>query len=149
MQPTRALWRAPVDLLAADTATLAAATAMHLHLAALPFSPTLDLTLGSLTEATFTGSAALLLGTGTQPVFYDGADGLLTIDLKEPAGGYHWTCTVDPGSPETIYGVYLTDTANAVLWAAKLLDAPITISQAGQGIIVGSATLKFSPSAFV
>lgn len=145
MQPTRALWRAGPDLLAADTATLAAATAMHVHLAAAPFTPGLDVSLGSLTEASFTGSAALALGTGAQPIYYDAADGLLTIYLKEPAGGLKWVCTVDPGSPETIYGVYLTDTADAVLWGTMLLDAPLTISSAGQGLEVPYLTFKFSP----
>lgn len=143
MQPTRALWRAGPDLLAADTGTLAAATALHVHLAAAPFVPSLDLTLGDLTEATFTGSAAKLCGTGTQPIFYDGVDGLLTIQMKEPAGGFLFECTADPVSPETIYGIYLTDTADAVLWGSALLPAPVTIDAAGQGVDAGEVTFKF------
>ncbi len=109
------------------------------------FNPTLDLTLGDLVEATFTGSTALNLGTGTQVVYYDSADGLLTILLKDPVGGLHWVCTVDPVSAETIYGVYLTDNADAVLLGAKLFDQPVPISAAGQGIDIPSLTLKFSP----
>ena len=145
MQPTRALWRKQADLLAADTATLAAAMAMHVHLCKAPFVPSLDLLLASLTEATFTGSTALAAGTGTQPDFYDVADGALTIQIKEPAGGWLWTCTADPASPEIIYGWYLTDNADAVLYGAALLIAPVTINAAGQAIDIGEVTLKWLP----
>lgn len=96
MQPNRALWEAIQDLIAADTGTLAAASAMHVHLAAANFNPTLDLALGTLVEATFTGSAALNCGTGTQPTYYDMVEGFRVVELKEPAGGFHWTCTATP-----------------------------------------------------
>lgn len=144
MQPTRALWRSGADLMAADTTKLAAATAMHAHLAAAPFTPNLDMVLGDFTEATFTGSAALSLGTGTQPIFYDAETGLLTINLEDPAGGYVWTCTVTPGAPETIYGIYLTDNADAVLLGAEAFANPQIIAEAGQGISHGSLQLQFS-----
>lgn len=143
MQPTRALWEAMQNLLAADTATLASVTALHLHLAANNFNPTLDLTLGGLTEATFTGSAAKAAGTGTQTTYYDVVSGYRVIEILEPAGGWHWSCTVTPGSPETIYGVYLTDTANAVLYGAMKLDEPITISASGQGLDIGFVQFRF------
>lgn len=144
MQPTQALWRRPADLLTADTSTLAAVAAMHLHLAAAPFTPSLAMLLTDFTEATFTGSTALDAGTGTQPIFYDVTDGLLTIVIQEPVGGWTWTCTADPASPETIYGVYLTDNADAVLLGAMLLPTPVTISTSGQGLQVGNLTLKFA-----
>lgn len=143
MQPTRLLWRTPADLLAADVGSLAAATAMHLHLAINNFVPALGLVLGGLTEATFTGSTALNAGTGAQPIAYDGETGLLTIDVKEPAGGWRWECTVDPAAPETIFGVYLTDTANAVLWGAQLLPDPVTITVAGTFLEVPYVRLRF------
>lgn len=143
MQPTRAIWEAMQDLLAADTGTLAAVAAMKVHLAKAVFVPSLDLLVGGLTEATFTGSAAKSAGTGTQPTYYDAADGLRTIRLLEPAGGWSWTCTAAPGSPETIYGYYVTDNAGTTLYGAALLDEPVTIDDAGQGVTVGEITLKF------
>lgn len=144
MQPTRALWRRGADLLAADSTTLApVALANHVHLAMNSFTPNLDMELADFTEATFTGSAAKDLGIGTQPIYYDGETGLLTITLEDPAGGYVWTCTVTPGAPETIYGVYVTDNADAVLLGAQLLDTPVTISAAGQGLSIGSLDLEF------
>jgi len=116
---------------------------MHVHLTTVPFTPSLENVLADFTEATFTGATALSLGTGAQPIFYDAGTGLLTINLKPPTGGYVWTCTVDPASPETIYGVYLTDTADAVLWGSMPLETPQTISQAGQGIVVPDLKLQF------
>ena len=69
MIPTRALWTAIADLLAADANTLApAALANHVHLAAAPFTPSLDLELGDLTEATFVGSAEKNTTVGAQQV---------------------------------------------------------------------------------
>jgi len=103
--------------------------------------------LADFTPATFTGSTALSAGTGTQPVFYDSSDGFLTMMIDDPAGGWHWTCTADPSSPETIYGYYLTDNAGAVLLGAGRLATPVTISASGQGIIIGAVTLKLTPSA--
>lgn len=143
MQPTRALWEAMQNLLAADVGSLAAVTPLHVHLAAGNFNPTLDLTLASLTEATFTGSAFKPAGTGTQTTYYDVVSGFRVIELLEPAGGWHWTCTVTPASPETIYGIYLTDTANAVLYGAAKFDNPIAIATAGQGLDVGFIQLRF------
>ncbi len=146
MQPMRALWQLTADLLAADTGTLAAATAMHAHLIAAPFDPSIDLDLGDLTFATFTGSAAKALGTGTQPVFVDASTGLRTIVLKEPAGGLVWECTADPVAPETIYGVAVTDTADAVLHAVLPFVNPVTIDAADQAVLSPPLTLAFSES---
>jgi hypothetical protein len=143
MQIVRALWESVADLFAADTANFANASAVKVHLAAAPFTPGLDLALGSLTAATFTGSTALSAGTGTQPTYYDAVEGVRVMELLEPAGGWHWHCTVSPVSPETIYGFYVTDNAGATLLGAELLDAPVTISAAGQGIDVGFIKLRF------
>jgi len=147
MQPTRALWRRGPDLLSADATTLAPpALANHVHLAIANFVPGLDLLLAGLTEATFPGYAALDVGVGAQDVYYDAADGLLTIRLVEPAGGWNWISTGAPGVPETIYGLYVTDNADAVLLGSMLLEDPVTIDAIGQGLGVGDITLKFLPN---
>lgn len=143
MQPSRALWEAYQDLLAADTGTLAAVGAMHLHLAAANFVPSLDLLLASLVEATFTGGAAKNCGTGTQQTYYDVNSGRRVIQILEPAGGWTWICTVTPGAPETIYGYYLTDNADAVLHGAALLSTPVTIQTAGQAVILPYVRMEF------
>jgi len=144
MQPSRGLWRRGPDLLAADATTLAQAmNALHMHLAAQNFVPGLDLDLGTLVEATFPGYAALDVGLGNQPIFYDALSNLLTIRLLEPVGGWNWVSTGVPGVPETIYGLYLTDNADAILYGSQLLPDPVTISTTGQGVGVGDVTLQF------
>ena len=150
MKPVRSLWQAQADLLAADPATLAPAmNANKVHLAINNFTPSLDLVLADLTPATFTGSAAKDVGTGTQPTYYDVATGKYTIRLLEPVGGWNWVCTVDPAAPETVYGVYVTDNAGTTLLGAQLLEEPVVIDAAGQGVGIGDLLLAFdtaSPS---
>lgn len=143
MIPSRPLWRSAFDLIAADTTKLASATAQKLHLAKNSFVPSLDLLLAGLTEATFVGSTAKLAGTGTQQVFFDVSTGFWRIQILEPAGGWTWTCTTAPGTPETIYGVYLTDNTSAVLYGSLLLPGPITIQSIGDSIVVPNVPLSF------
>jgi len=145
MQPSQVTLNAIPELLAADTATFAAVTAMHVHLVAQAFTPApalVDAT--TLTLATFTGSAAKVAGTGTQQVFLDTQTGLLTLQVIEPVGGWTWECTATPGVPETIYGWILTDTADAEILGCALLAAPVEINSAGQGITVDRVRLAFS-----
>lgn len=143
MQPSRALFNSIPAAAAADTAFLAAATSMHVHLAIANFTPDLDLDIGTLVEATFTGGAALDVTSGVQDFFYDVSTGLLTITLLEPAGGWTWVCTVDPLTPETVYGCWVSDTANTGLIGSFLLDSPVTIAAAGEGLTVGNIKLRF------
>jgi hypothetical protein len=143
MQPSRQLYEQVSTLLAADTTLLASATAMHVHLVAATFVPSLDLAIGTLTFATFTGSTAINAGTGAQLVFYDPTTNLRVIEIKTPAGGWHWACTATPTPAQTIYGFALTDNADAVLLASALLPTPITISAAGQGIDILPMQLRF------
>lgn len=143
MTPSRVIFDAIADLLAADPATLSSATAMHVHLIKAAFTPSLDTDFATLVPATFTGSTPLNVTPGDQTVYYDAVSGLRTIELLEPAGGFHWQCTVDPATPETIFGIAVTDTANAVLIGTMLLDPQPTISAAGQGMDVGFIQLRF------
>ena len=143
MVPSTALFQAMVDLLAADTATLANAVANKVSLVASNFVPSKTLALGSLTLATFTGSTALSAGIGAQQVFLDPVTNLQQIQILEPAGGWNWICTVDPASAETIYGWVYTDNAIANVLASGLLAAPIPISVAGQGLSIPYLRLSF------
>lgn len=147
MQVSRTIWNAMTSLIAADTATLANASAMKVRLVAAAFSPALDLDISTLTYATFTGSTAKAAGTGAQQVFVDPTVGGRTVQILEPAGGWTWLCTVDPGSPETIYGFVLTDNAGTGLLGSALLPAPITISASGQGITLPNIRFLMPASA--
>lgn len=143
MQPSRTIWETFQDLLAADTGTLAAVAAMHVHLAAATFIPSLDLSLASLVEATFTGGAAKNAGIGTAQTYYNVTTGRREVQILEPAGGWTWICTVAPAAPETIFGFYLTDNADAVLFGAELLATPITIQAVGQAVILPYLRMSF------
>jgi len=100
MQISRDLWEQYQDLLAADTTTLASVAANHVHLVIAAFVPSLNLSdIGTLTLATFTGSAPKNVGTGTQQTFYDVVAGRRVLQLLEPAGGWTWICTATPGAP--------------------------------------------------
>lgn len=147
MKPSRSLWEAMIDLLAADAGTLAPpANAMHVHLAIANFIPGLDLDIGTLTEATFTGSAAKSVTLGAQTVLVDPVTGKRKIQLGEPVGGWTWICTVAPAVAETVYGVYVTDNADAVLIGSFLLDTPVVIQAVDESVVVGKIDLAFDES---
>lgn len=146
MIPSNVILDAVPTLLADDTATLASVTANKLVLVASPFTPGPDLDISGLTLATFTGSTPVDAGTGNQTVFVDVQTGYRTVQIKEPAGGWTFICTADPTVPETIYGWIFVDNAGTVLLGAALLDAPVTISVAGQGITVPRLTFQFPPT---
>lgn len=148
MQISRVIFNAIADLLAADTELLAAATAMHVHLVTNDFVPSLDVDIGDLTLADFTGSTPKNCGTGEQQVFNDPVTGDRLVQLLEPAGGFTWECTADPDPAQTVYGYVVTDTANAVVLGCDRLPVPVTISAAGQGITIGNIRIPFTPSSF-
>lgn len=142
MFPMRALREQIGTLLAADATTLApAVNGNKIALIAANFTYDETLTIASLTFASFTGSAPLVLGTGAQNVGDDPASGEQVIALLLPAGGLRWTCTVAPVPPQTIYGYALTDNAGAVLLAVKQLPTAIAISAVGQQIVLDPAEI--------
>lgn len=134
MTPSTELFKAMIDLLAADTGILANVTAMKVSLVASNFVPSKTLDLESLTLASFTGSTAIAAGTGTQQVFLDPVSNTWQIQIKEAAAGWTWICTATPESPQVIYGWVLTNGAIDELIGSGLLTNPITIATEGQGI---------------
>lgn len=145
MQPTNVVLEALADLLAEDTATLApAALANHVHLIQEAFTPGVDTDFTTLLAADFTGSTAKNVGVGAQQVFIDAETSERVIQLLEPAGGWHWEATDGVNLPQTIYGVVLTDNANAVTLGSALLPEPIVLSGAGQGFNLNQLQFRFS-----
>lgn len=135
MVPTTGILNTIVDLLAADTATIApAALALHVHLVKTPFTPIATLLIGDVTPATFDGSTPLNAGVGPQDVFRDPQTTLRIVQILEPAGGWHWDVTGVTDLPQTIYGYVVTDNADADIYGAALLSTPLTLSSVGQGI---------------
>lgn len=131
-------------LLAADTTTLApAVSANKIALINAAFTPTENMTIGSLSFATFTGSSPKVGAAGTQGVGIDPATGEQLITILAPAGGWRFVCTVAPATPETIFGFALTDNAGAVLLGVELLPNPITIAVVNDEIDLGAVAMTF------
>jgi len=149
LYPTNVLQASIPPLVAADTAFLAAVTAMHVHLVLDAISPGLDTDFLTLTEPTFTGGAAKNAGTGAQTTFFDPLTGQRVIQLLEPAGGWSWICTVAPASAETVNAVVVTDTADTVTLGSQVLDDPVTITNIGDAITVGTLQLRLNVNAFI
>lgn len=143
MQPSRVIWKAQADLLVADVATLGAAAALNVHLAKAVFVPSLDLLVGSLTPADFDGYAAKAAGAAPYDAYYDALTGLYSIRVKEPAGGWNWLTTGVTNLPQTIYGVYLTNSTNATLYGSLLLAEPVTLDAIDQGVGVGDLLFQW------
>lgn len=135
-------------LLGGDTTTLApAASPPKLRLAQAAFVPSVALLIGGLTEASFTGYAALLCAINAQQVFQDPVSGQQCIQMIEPLGGWHYLVTSATGLPQTIYGYYLTDNAGATLYASALFPTPIVLNANGQAVDVSQARMLLSQSA--
>lgn len=147
--PTETLQVTVPELLANDSTYLAAAAAVTVFLIADPFSPGFDTDLTALTLASFTGSTAKGAGIGTQTVFFDPLTGERVIQLKEPAGGWTWIATAAPASPQTIYGICVTDNAGVVTLASGLLPEPVVITNIGDAVVVGTIQFRFPGQIFV
>jgi hypothetical protein len=143
MQPSRALFNEIGIVMAADTALLANPVAMHVHLAGAPFVPSLDLDVATLTEASFPGYGVVNAGSGTQLLYYDAASGLYTIQIREPALGWHWQTSGVPTPPQIIYGWYVTDHTDLVLIGAGLLTPPVSLTANGQGLDLPPLVFRF------
>lgn len=139
MIPTLALREKAMQLLAADTATLAqAADANVIVLIKEPFTPGESLALGDLTPADFDGSTPLECGLGTQPEGQDPANTDALITLESPAGGWRWETTGVTNLPQTIYGYALMTDGLAALLGADTLPTPIDLTGVNQVVQLGA-----------
>jgi hypothetical protein len=136
MIPSQAMLNRLAVILGADTGSIAAVAAPKLHLAQNAFVPSPALVLGSLTEASFPGYGALAGAPGAVVPFTDPITGLQTVQLPDPAGGWHFSVTGAAGLPQTMYGWYVTDSGGVTLWGAQLFPAPVVITASGQGVDV-------------
>lgn len=148
--PTNVLLNRLQTLLATDTGSIASATlGVKVHLAMAAFTPSLTLTIGSLTEAVFTGYAALTAGVGNQQSFFDNVTGQRQVQLLEPASGWHWQASAATGLPVTIYGWYVTDNGNTNLYGSALFPTPVLIAATGDGIDIPNVRFGMPTGAIV
>jgi hypothetical protein len=144
LTPTQLLLDAALDLLAADTATLAPIVGNKVGLVIAPFTPGPDTDVGDLTLATFTGSAPKVSTAGAPTVAYDPVEKVWYIRLNEPAGGWEWVCTVAPATPETVYGLVYYKTDASETYGAQLLDTPVEIAAVSDSVFVGRLVFRAS-----
>lgn len=128
---------------AADPAVLGAVLAMKVALVLGDWDITDDLTIASLTLASFVGSTALVAGAAPQLAGVDPATGRQVVEVKAPAGGWRWEATVAPAPAQVVTGFILMDNASAVLIGAEKLPAPVSISAIGHFVELGNG-VKFT-----
>jgi len=142
MVPTLALREKAMQLLAADTATLApAANAKKIALVKVDFPPAETLVFADLDLADFDGSTPLDLGLGTQAEGLNPGTTDAVIDLKLPAGGLRWETTGLTNLPQTIYGWALLDNAGTLLMASGIFEDPITLTAVNERVDVTQAKI--------
>ena len=147
MVPTQALLDASAAAIAADTAALADADFLHVFLVINAFTPGNNLVPGDLTKATFTGGASKVTISATMQKFKDPQTGEWIIQIPEIAGGWHWQTGDTANLPQTVYGYALTNLAEDTLWGTALLDAPVVLNAAAQGVDIGQVRFRFSQGA--
>ncbi len=150
MQPTQAFLNTILPLLGADTTWLAEATPfIELHLAQNDFTPGLGMVLADLVECDFTGYAPIHAASALLQVFFDPTTNMEVIQVREPAGGWHYACTGTPTVAQQVTGFYLTDSAGTKLIAAERLPETITITTIAQAVDIESARFQLSLDALV
>jgi len=142
MLPVRYLRLKLGELLADDLDTWLDITGLpSVILVSEDFVPSDALLIGDLTAATFTGSTPLT-GSATQEAGIDPATGEQVVSLITPLGGWRWECTAAPASPQTIYGYGVRQGTSNILLATGKLLVPITITDVGDFIDLGTLDLR-------
>lgn len=134
MQPSLAIFEKGMQLLGSDTATLApAALALKVILVKANFSLSTARILADLTEADFTGYAAIAAALAALPESLDPASQDSLLFVGPPAGGFRWE-TTGTTILNTIYGYALVDNGKTLLYGSALFDDPIVLSGTNQAI---------------
>lgn len=149
MMPSKALEAAIAAAIAADTATLAEATPfVSVLLIKAAFTPSPELVIGDLSEANFDGYATLHAASAATQVFTDPETGERIIQVREPAGGWHWETTGTTGLPQSIHGFALAKADKSVLYGTEAFDEPIVLNGTDQGVDVDQVRFRL-PSGFM
>lgn len=117
-----------------------------IHLAKAAFTPSMSMLPGDFIEADFDGYLPLEGVVGAQLAFLDPATLRRVVQLKDPAGGWHWESTGVTNLPQDIFGYWLSSNDGLTVYASQLLDTPVTISGSGQGLDVGLSRFTFLPN---
>ncbi len=110
------------------------------HLYKNNFTPVAAMLLGSFTECDFTGYAASSAVVWNTPGFLPSGAAVVTGDNKQFVVG------TTPTVLNTVYGYYLTDGAGTTLLFARLFNAPIVLSAAGQIVDLVPSFITYPPN---
>jgi hypothetical protein len=147
VQPIQAMVNALASLLAGATAYLApSASANIVALIVAPFTKGPNLVVADLTLASFAGSTPIAGMTGTQDVGNDPNTGQQVITIIAPSGGWVFTCTTAPATPQTVFGYALLNNAGTTLLATEYLIPNTTITNIGDFIDLGKITFTLNPA---
>jgi len=96
-------------------------------------TPDANTVLGDLTEASFAGYSFISIPSVAYPAPTINGSGQAESD----SGTLNWTCTSSPGSPQTVYGLYVimedTSALKKLLFAAAF-DTPVVITTSGDEV---------------
>jgi hypothetical protein len=105
---------------ALDNYTSSLLNAGHLHLYTNDYTPDEGTTISSFTEASFAGYAAITL-TSAFP-----GSSVASHKASATCAMQTFECTAD-GTLETVYGWYLTDSGNTLVYACSRGETPVPI----------------------
>ncbi len=127
----------------ADVTWLAEPTTfVAVHLAKNNFTPSPTLAITDLEEADFNSYAALHAASAATQVFNDPGSGNQIVQVREPAGGWHWQTGSSASLPQTIYGFYLTSSDGDTLIGSERFPTPFVLTDTGDGVDI--AEVRFA-----
>lgn len=142
MIPSLALREKAMQLLAADTATLApAANEIKIALVKSAFVPSEQLVLADVDLADFDGSTPLEVKLNAQPEGLDPLTNDSVIDLIPDLGLWRWETTGLTNLPQTIHGYVLLNAAEDTVFASALLPQQITLDAINQRVDLDEVSL--------
>lgn len=148
MTPSAVMEDSVATLIGADTTKLAEATPfVQVILLKAAFTESRNLVLADLVEADFDGYAGLHADSAATQVFNDPGTATKEIQLREPAGGWHWVTSGVTHLNQTIYGYAVTNAAKTVLLGTHAENLG-TLSAIGQGIDIPQVRFKL-PTGFL
>jgi hypothetical protein len=129
-------------LLAADTTTLAPASANLIATIVAPFTPSETLVIGDLTLGSTNGLVPIACAAGAQEVAIDPVSQAQIITmLAGAAPGFRWVTSGSFAGPITVYGFALVTAGSAALLGTQALAAPVTFTEAGYQLDVDPAQM--------
>lgn len=107
-----------------------------------PFTPGLDVNIGNLSLANFTGSGALSSNTSWSGPNIDPTTRSRYITYPSAIGGNTWLVGDTVNLPQTIYGYVVSEHGTNNTFGSHLLPTPITLQEPGDQIDIGPVTIS-------